>query len=166
MSILIRGRQIEQDRWTFLQAASGPDVFAALRDRDVILPLPLILHDEEEARTQLGRLGVWLDSHESIDTLSERVHDFPLIALNFPSFSDGRAYTSARLLRADLGYKGEIRAIGDVMRDQLAYMANCGFDAFQLRDDQLATECLAAFDDFSTTYAATAVEPSPLFRRR
>ena len=89
-----------------------------------------------------------------------------LIALNFPSFADGRAYSSARELRNNLGFKGEIRAIGDVLRDQLFYMARCGFDAFLLRDDQNVETALGAFDDFKDGYQVSVDKPLPLFRRR
>ena len=71
--------------------------------------------------------------------------------MRFPKFTDGRGYSIARLLRR-LGWKGELRAVGDVLRDQLFYMTRCGFDAFALRDDQDAQVALTAFSDFSTPY--------------
>lgn len=89
-----------------------------------------------------------------------------VIAINFPRFGDGRGYSIARLLRERYGYKGELRAIGEVARDQLHAMAQCGFDAFQLREGEDPQEALAAFGDFSDTYQATAAQPQPLFRRR
>ena len=89
-----------------------------------------------------------------------------VIAVNFPKFGDGRGYSIARLLRERHGYKGELRAVGEVARDHLQAMARCGFDAFQLREGEDAQEALAAFDDFSDSYQATAAQPLPLFRRR
>jgi uncharacterized protein (DUF934 family) len=89
-----------------------------------------------------------------------------LIALCFPVFSDGRAYSSARELRQNMGYAGEIRAIGDVLRDQLFYMHRCGFNAFALRDDQDLELALSAFADFREGYQASVDRPDPLFRRR
>jgi uncharacterized protein (DUF934 family) len=94
------------------------------------------------------------------------MHNLEVIALSFPIFSDGRSYTSARELRSNLGYKGEIRAIGDVLRDQLFYMSRCGFDAFLMREDQNLEGALAAFNDFSEGYQASVDKPIPLFRRR
>jgi uncharacterized protein (DUF934 family) len=88
------------------------------------------------------------------------------VEVNFPNFTDGRGYSTARLLRERYGYDGELRAIGDVQRDQLFNLARCGFDAFLLRKDEDADEALAAFDDFSETYQASAEQPQPLFRRR
>ena len=72
----------------------------------------------------------------------------------------------ARLLRERYGYKGELRAVGVVARDHLQIMAQCGFDSFELREGEDAQSALAAFDDISEAYQATAAQPSPLFRRR
>ena len=101
-----------------------------------------------------------------MNQIGDNLNQLALVALNFPVFSDGRSYTNARELREHLHYTGEIRAIGDVLRDQLFYMARCGFDAFSLRHDQDPDDCLLAFGDFSTGYQATITEPDPLFRRR
>jgi uncharacterized protein (DUF934 family) len=89
-----------------------------------------------------------------------------VVAVNFPKFGDGRGYSIARLLRERYGYRGELRAVGQVARDNLYFMAQCGFDAFQLRESEDPQEALAAFNDFSETYQATAARPQPLFRRR
>jgi len=99
-------------------------------------------------------------------TLAGRVGELAVIAINFPKFSDGRGYSLARLLRERYGYKGELRAIGEVARDHLHAMAQCGFDAFQLRAGEDPHEALQAFGDFSEQYQATAAQPAPLFRRR
>ena len=89
-----------------------------------------------------------------------------VIAVNFPKFSDGRGYSIGRLLRERHGYKGELRAVGEVARDHLHTMEQCGYNAFQLREGEDPQEALAAFGDFSAQYQATAAQPVPLFRRR
>jgi uncharacterized protein (DUF934 family) len=89
-----------------------------------------------------------------------------VIAVDFPKFSDGRGYSVGRLLRERYSYKGELRAVGEVARDHLQAMAQCGFDAFQLREGEDPQEALKAFGDFSDSYQATAAQPLPLFRRR
>lgn len=89
-----------------------------------------------------------------------------VIAVNFPKYADGRGYSIARLLRERYGYQGELRAVGVVARDQLHAMAQCGFDAFQLRDGEDARAALAAFGEISEAYQASAAQPAPLFRRR
>ena len=88
------------------------------------------------------------------------------VAVNFPKYADGRVYSIARLLRERYGYTGELRAVGEVARDHLHAMAQCGFNAFQLRAGEDAQAALAAFGDFSDSYQATAARPQPLFRRR
>ena len=87
------------------------------------------------------------------------------VEVNFPKFGDGRGFSIARLLRERYGYRGELRAVGEVGRDHLYAMAACGFDAFLLREGEDAHEALAAFADFSESYQAR-VGRAPLFRRR
>ena len=88
------------------------------------------------------------------------------VEINFPKFGDGRGFSTARLLRERYGYKGELRAVGQVGRDHLYYMEQCGFDAFLLREGEDLTDLPAAFDDFSERYQSTTAQPLPLFRRR
>jgi uncharacterized protein (DUF934 family) len=97
---------------------------------------------------------------------ADRLGAVARIEVHFPSFTDGRGYSIARLLRERHGYDGELRAVGDVQRDQLFYLARCGFDAFLLRKDEDAEDARAAFDDFSEAYQASVERPQPLFRRR
>jgi len=98
--------------------------------------------------------------------VAERLGAVARVEVNFPKFTDGRGYSIARLLRERHGYQGELRAVGDVLRDQIFYLARCGFDAFLLREDQDAGEALSAFNDFSEAYQASVERPEPLFRRR
>lgn len=98
--------------------------------------------------------------------LAGRIGERAVIAINFPKFGDGRGYSIARLLRERYGYTGELRAIGEVARDHLHAMAQCGFDAFELRAEEDPHEALKAFGDFSEQYQATPAQPAPLFRRR
>ena len=88
------------------------------------------------------------------------------VEVNFPKFGDGRGFSIGRLLRERYGYKGELRAVGQITRDHLFYLESCGFDAFELREGEDAAEAIAAFDDFSESYQASPARPVPLFRRR
>lgn len=90
----------------------------------------------------------------------------PLIAIDFADFRDGRAYSIARLLRSRYGYVGELRAIGDVMRDQLKHMQRCGFDAFEVREDKDIHDALKGLQGYTVHYQTSAIESLPLFRRR
>jgi len=103
---------------------------------------------------------------DDLAAFAERIGKLRVIAVNFPKYGDGRGYSIARLLRERYGYKGELRAVGVVARDHLQHMAQCGFDSFLLREGEDAQAALAAFDDFSEAYQASAAQPVPLFRRR
>lgn len=110
-------------------------------------------------------LGVWLAANEGPEDIAEDLDDFSVVAVNFPSFADGRGYSTARLLRSRYGYRGELRAVGDVLRDQLFYLKRCGFDAFAVRADKDIDEALAGLGDFSESYQAAIDQPLPLYRR-
>jgi uncharacterized protein (DUF934 family) len=89
-----------------------------------------------------------------------------LIAIEFPRFSDGRGFSIARQLRDRHGFKGELRAVGWVLRDQLFYMERCGFNAFELKAGKPLESALEAFGEFSVTYQAATDDPRPIYRRR
>jgi len=133
---------------------------------DCIVPLALWQAERTALKSRKGGLAVWLDADEEVETIADDLPNFALIALNFPAFTDGRAYSSAALLRQRYGFKGEIRAIGDVLRDQLFAMRRCGFDAFAIRADKDPHDALKGLADFSDSYQATVEQPLPLFRRR
>ena len=99
-------------------------------------------------------------------SVADRLAGAARVEVNFPKFGDGRGFSIARLLRERCGYKGELRAVGQVARDHLYYMEQCGFDAYLLRDGEDVAEALAAFDDYSEAYQSTVAQPIPLFRRR
>ncbi|HEY3533015.1 MAG TPA: DUF934 domain-containing protein, partial [Casimicrobiaceae bacterium] len=103
-----------------------------------------------------GETGVWLAPHDDPAALAVDVERLPLIAIDFPHFTDGRGYSLARLMRHRYGFRRELRAIGDVQRDQLYYLGQCGFDAFALPDSHDATDTLAGLRDFSDGYQASA----------
>jgi uncharacterized protein (DUF934 family) len=97
---------------------------------------------------------------------ADRLARVQRVEVMFPQFGDGRGFSIARLLRERYGYRGELRAVGHVVRDHLHYMESCGFDAYQLKDGEDAAQALAGFDDFSESYQASTARPLPLFRRR
>jgi len=97
--------------------------------------------------------------------LKDDIARMPVIAIDFPKFADGRGYSIAYNLRARLAYTGELRAIGDVLRDQLFYMQRVGFNAFAVRADRDIHDALKGLTDFSEPYQASWDQKSPLFRR-
>jgi uncharacterized protein (DUF934 family) len=163
MPLLIRNRAIVEDRWTLLRDA------ALLADVPINTPVivPLALWQAEH-HVLAGRaaVGVWLKPSHDPEALAGDVAHLPLIAIDFPKFVDGRGYSSARLLREKYRFGGELRAIGDVLHDQLYYLRQCGFDAFAVRADQNFADAIGGLDDFSDNYQSTVVHPVPLFRRR
>ncbi|MCY1536764.1 hypothetical protein D9M68_722340 [compost metagenome] len=133
---------------------------------DIIVPLALWVDHGHALKARDGGLGVWLDAGEEIEEIADDLQHFQVIALNFPAFTDGRHCSTAYLLRTRYGYKGEVRAIGDVLRDQLFALKRCGFDAFALRPDKDPHDALKAFEEFAEVYQASSDQPLPLFRRR
>lgn len=111
--------------------------------------------DRDALSKHAGPLGIVLASDQSPALIADNLHLFGLVGLGFPKFTDGRAYSYARLLRDKLGFTGEIRAMGSVLRDQLFFMRRCGFDAFEIPDDADITEWTSAFNDFSVRYQRT-----------
>src|SRR3954468_12856452 len=107
-----------------------------------------------------------LEPNADLVAVAPRLAGAARVEINFPKFGDGRGYSLARLLRERHGYKGELRAVGQVARDLLLYMESCGFDSYELREGEDAAEALTGFDDFSDTYQASVTRPAPLFRRR
>jgi len=164
MQRLIKNGEVINDSWHLLDKDATLD---GLPNSDsIIVPLALWLEHSHALKARDGGLGVWLDSDEEVESIADDLSQFQVVALNFPVFSDGRNYSNARLLRDRYQYQGEVRAIGDVLRDQLFFMQRCGFDAFALRADRNAEEALESLKDFSNCYQAATDQPLPLFRRR
>jgi len=157
---IIKDKQVVDDTWTQL----GDDD-AVPPSGDVIVSLARWLRGETALQSRSGKVGVRLTSSDLAEDLRDHLEGLSLVAVEFPKFADGRGYTQARVLRERLGYRGELRAVGDVLRDQLFYMWRCGFDAFALKPGKDVQGALDAFDDFSVKYQPAADEPLPLFRR-
>jgi len=112
------------------------------------------------------KLQLTLNSDETADLIGADAANFQRICIDFPKFADGRGYSAARLLREKYGYTGELRAVGDVLIDQVFFMKRCGFDSYALRDDQIVDDAIAAFSTFTSPYQNDANDQRPLFRRR
>ncbi len=163
MPQLIKDRAIVEDAWTLLRDASSlADVPPAT---PVIVPLAL-WQSQHAALAARDDVGVWLQPSDDPEALAGDVARLPLIAVDFPKFVDGRGFSIARLLREKYRFGGELRAIGDVLRDQLYYMSQCGFNAFAVRADKSIADAIGGLDDFSDNYQSTVARPVPLFRRR
>ncbi|MCQ9374468.1 DUF934 domain-containing protein [Methyloversatilis sp. XJ19-13] len=156
------------------EPAASDDVISAcdIPAGKVLLPLSVWLRRRDELATRAddGEIGVWLDSHEEPAELAEslggNLNRLPLIGVNFPKFIDGRGYSIAFILRTRFGYRNQLRALGDVLRDQMFFFHRCGFDAYLLRADQQAERCIGALKDFTTPYQTSTDGQPPVFRRR
>ena len=170
MASIIKDRAIVNDDFTVVRAAEDGTLPAigALPAGKVIVPLALWQGARDALTASRGaqEIGVWLAPDSEPADIAGDFDKIALIAVDFPAFRDGRGYSTARLLRERYGYKGEIRAIGDVLRDQLRFYERCGFNAYAVREDKDIHDALKAFTEFTVQYQGAFDDPAPLFRRR
>ncbi len=162
MPKLIKNRAVVEDDFELIQALNEGESAPAGK---IILPIQVYL-DQRESLSSRNDIAVWLESDQPAEMLKDVADEVAFLAVNFPKFADGRGYSYARLIRERFNYTGELRAIGDVLLDQLHFMARCGFDSFAVREDRDAEEALQAFETFRYSYQGANDNPSPLFRKR
>lgn len=152
-----------------------PDDFQVLQVEDtvpaegrVLVPLSIWQAEKDAllARAQRGEVGVWLSPDCNPELLASDVANLAIIGFHFPVFKFGQAYSGAVLLRTRYGFKGEIRAFGDIWRDQLFYLARCGFTQFDIKEGKSLEDALEGFGDFTTPYQTSADGALPIFTRR
>lgn len=158
---IIKDRKIVEDNWLHLDDESADLVIG-----DVTVTLARWQAEQESLLKDDGSLGIRLSGDDPLEEIIADLDKFELIVLNFPAFTDGRCYSFARLLRDRYNYKGEIRAQGDILYDQLFYMAQCGINSFEMASSDQLSDAMVAFDDFSESYQTTVLKPEPLYRRR
>ena len=136
----------------------------------LIVPLTVFIARKTELQTRIdaNEIGVWIDTHEVLESLIDNQADLnalPIIAVHVERFADGRNFSLGVLLRTRYGYKNELRAIGDVLRDQLFFLKRSGFSSFAIRADRSATEAMASLNDFTQPYQGAVDEVRPAFKR-
>ena len=163
---ILKDRQVQvtTDEWQFLQQTEKYQPQAA-DQQPLLVPMKDWLEQPNNWSEYSAKLGVWLAPDDAPDQIQQHLHHFDVLAIHFPNFTDGRGYTSARLLRQRYDYDGELRAIGEVLCDQLFYLMRCGFDSFALRDDQDTQDCITALSAFDYSYQDAVDNLNPLFRR-
>ena len=166
MQALVKdGQLVQSDPWTLVgKEVESLEAAKALGDH-LLLPLELWL-DSAEKNNYDCSLGVWIDSDEDPDRLLQSLDKLEIIAINFPVFTDGRGYSHASRLRLNHAFKGELRAIGDVLRDQLQFYQRCGFSSFAMRSDVDAVAAIDSLSDFSIHYQDATDNYLPPFARR
>jgi uncharacterized protein (DUF934 family) len=161
MPKLIKQSVIVENVWQKLD----PDFEGSTENQAVLVPLNRFLEDPNLVIGN-AQAGVWLESDQNPEDLEPYIDQLALIAINFPKFVDGRGYSYARILRDRFNYQGELRAIGDILHDQLFYLKRCGFDSFAVREDKDIEVAKSGLNVFTESYQAATVQSEPLFRRR
>jgi uncharacterized protein (DUF934 family) len=157
---LVDGRPaIVEDAWTFFE-----DGAAWQGEAHALIPLATALTQAERLRAARPA-GVWLAPTDDPAQAARLFDAVELIGVQFPKFTDGRGFSTAALLRSRYGWRGELRAVGDVLRDQLYFMKRVGFDSFALRPDRSIEDALASLSDFSDSYQGSVEPALPAFRR-
>jgi uncharacterized protein (DUF934 family) len=167
MAQLIKHGIATTDSWQILELGEGeaPET-VALPEGDVIFPLAVWQARKDEIVSR-PTIGLLLQPADRVEDVAGELASFNLIAVNFPKFVDGRGYSTAALLRQRYGYTGELRAVGDVLHDQLFFMRRVGFDSYALKDGKSLDYAIAAgFKPFTEAYQGATDQAQPYFRRR
>lgn len=147
---LIRDAQLVEDAFTAVADDGALPTAGA-----VLVSLAYWTSERDALIARKDPVGVWLKSSQSPELIAGDLEHLALVALEFPAFRDGRAYSYARILRERYGFAGEVRAVGDVLMEQLLFMLRCGFNAFELDGDDPQAQLKIALADFSTWYQPT-----------
>jgi len=164
-------------RWRDGRALAAEDAFATLDDDqdvpagdfpagDVIVSMTRFQTDGERLLGEGRRVGVRVAADEPVEALAYDLPRIAAVALEFPKFRDGRAFSAARLLRERMGFEGEVRAVGDVLLEQAKFMVRCGFDAFEPADGATPEQWTMAAGRFRHVYQRAADGREPAFAGR
>ena len=168
MAQLIKNGAVAVDPWKVLKINEGetPESLA-LPEGDILFPLAVWQARKAEIVSCHKRIGLLLQPDDRVEDIAADLDYFVVIAIDFPKFVDGRGYSSASLLRQRYHYQGELRAVGDVLHDQLFFMQRVGFDSYELKDGKSVDYAIeAGFSPFGDAYQASTSQPQPHFRRR
>lgn len=156
---LIRDGAVVANEYVIIDTLESP-IIGHIQPVNIIFPLVFWQENREaiisHAKVSNTKIGVWITGAIDPKVLEADLPLLALVALKFEKFADGRGYSSAALLRSRYDFKGELRAIGDVLRDQVFYMKRVGFSSYQIRADKSAQDALASFNDFSIAYQQAA----------
>jgi uncharacterized protein (DUF934 family) len=133
---------------------------------DVIISLARFQENGDRLLSEGRSVGVRVESHEDIEPLAYDLPRLAVVALAFPKFGDGRAYSAARLLRERYAFAGEVRAVGDVLREQAGNMVRCGFDAFEPADGSTPDDWAQAASRYRHVYQRGVDARTPAYAER
>jgi uncharacterized protein (DUF934 family) len=160
---ILRGGELVEDNWTVIE--DGRTELDSTGGK-VIVTLARWRAEREALLAAQAAVGVLVPNTADIEAVYPEIADRPLIALQFPVFTDGRALSQAVVLRKRLGFRGELRAVGDVIRDLVFWLGRCGFDSIVPRKDQRLEDCRAALRELTVAYQAAADAHTPVWIRR
>ena len=161
---LAEGGRVAEDDWIAIDTPEG--LHAAPDDAPVLVAHTVWTTERDALLERATPVGVRLEPADDPASIAPDLARLGLVAIHFPKFTDGRGYSIARLLRERYGYAGPLRAVGDVLRDQMFLMLRCGFDQFALKHPEQREAALTAYRDFSEAYQTSVERPVPLFARR
>ncbi len=157
---LIRNGEEVENTWLHVETGEAGDT-----PNGITVPLDVFLEKTEALLARNTPLGVRLQPGDDPHALAPYLDRLSLIEIAFPKYTDGRGYSTAQLVRRRLGYRGELRAVGQVLMDQLLYMHRSGFDAFETQRAPLAS-CKEALGEFSSFYQPACDRTRHVFARR
>jgi uncharacterized protein (DUF934 family) len=160
---VIKDKAVVDDDWQLIREIEDD---AAIPEWKAILPLAFWQANREALLKQNSEHAVWIDGETETEALLDDMEHFSMIALDFPAFKDGRSYSHASLLRNRYNYKGDLRAIGDVLRDQLYFLQRCGMSSYEVREDKDIEDALKGLEDFTVRYQAAADDALPIYKQR
>jgi uncharacterized protein (DUF934 family) len=170
MRRILRRHEIVADDWRYLDEQSGGDAASGneqyTAQSSIIIPLAQLRENAAAWKNFPGRLGVRIGPAVPVEDLLNDLPRLSLIAIEFPGPGEGRGYSTAHLLRQRYQFKGEIRAVGAVKRDQLFVMARSGFDTFELAPTEDIETAASAFERYSVAYQPGTVEHPSILRQR
>jgi len=158
---IIKDRAIVDDNFQYVTDAGELSMTG-----NIIVDVALWNEHKAALKSREGKVGVKIEGDAEPEVIADDLADLDLVAIHFPVFRDGRGFSLARILRDRFNFQGELRATGDVLRDQLFFMQRCGFNAFEPRADRSIEDALNGLNDFSVVYQADATEKRPIYRRR
>jgi uncharacterized protein (DUF934 family) len=159
-------------RWDGQSAVAGEDPFTSVPDEDptprgdVIVSLQRFQHEGARLLAEGRSVGVRIEANEAVEDIAADLPRLALVALAFPKFLTGQAYSSARILRERYGYAGEIRAVGDVLREQARFMVRCGVDSFEPADGSTPEDWTHVVNRYRHVYQRAADGRAPAFEER
>lgn len=162
MPRLLKNNEVFEDDYRILDSELADQAFAGT----LLIPARELDQHKKLLEQKQQPAGLFLDSDDEVESYADILSSFDLITINFPKFIDGRGYSLCRILRDRYHFKGDIRAVGDVLIDQIFMLQRCGFSSYYLREDQKAEDAIKALDTFTLRYQGSSDDPEPLYRKR